>query len=118
MRQIVLKENNPKARKHHHCSLCNGVIYPGVTYKRKTVIFDGGVSDWLTCSDCQDDGVWAWVWDWMGAYWDIGVGLGDAQEWADETTNFEHNRPSEYKAAKAWQERYKKGQNFEHAQRD
>lgn len=114
MSQVCLKETNPKARKHPHCDLCNGVIYPGVGYRRKTFIVGGNIFDWLTCKDCQDDTVWAWA----GAYWDISVGLGDAQEWADETTNFEHNRPSEYKAAKAWQERYKKGQNFEHAQRD
>lgn len=83
---ITLRSARPTARKTHRCDMCAGWIKPGETYDRQTNIYDGRVYDWLTCQPCWP--VYGAVDTWLGgAYYDEGIGMDDAVEWARECTD-------------------------------
>jgi hypothetical protein len=43
----------PKARMHHRCCECDGVIQPGETYHRHFGIWEGDAMVFKTCNDCE-----------------------------------------------------------------
>lgn len=43
----------PKARIHHQCCECLGLIKPGERYKKADSLFDGRWSTYKRCADCQ-----------------------------------------------------------------
>ena len=98
----LIREASLKARKTHQCSYCTGPIEPGLTYLRKTLVFDGRVYDWLTCGRCRDDEIFRRVWGWT--YRDDGIDSDTAHEWASEAV--EHGSPEDAEAARKFLERW------------
>lgn len=49
----MLASNHRRAAKHHRCSECLGVIFPGQTYLDERYLFDGDVSTHKTCACCE-----------------------------------------------------------------
>ena len=49
----MLAETKRKARKHHRCNECLGIIFPGQTYMDERYLFDGEVSTHKTCECCM-----------------------------------------------------------------
>ena len=88
MSATLLHEARPKARKSHRCSLCTGLIKPGETYQRDTLVFDGRVYDWLTCPRCETDEISDRVAVWSYANQDEGYDAYTAHEWATETARY------------------------------
>lgn len=116
MKQTILKETEPKARKTHHCSLCHGLICPNEQYRRLTYVTDGEINDFLTCFPCQNDNVLGRVWRWTGdnSIFDQGIGFEDAAEWARETLAEECAAGLDDRgAARSWRDRFKRGQQYE-----
>lgn len=78
-----ISESRPTARKAHVCQMCGGPIKVGETYSRDTLKYDV-IYDWITCQPCETDGVCNEVHAWTGGYYDEGVGIEQADEWAHE----------------------------------
>jgi hypothetical protein len=76
----TLADENPVARKEHHCSDCGRIIRAGETYRRFRGVGDDGVFTWKSCAHC--DKVAAAIWAVEGAYYaDEGI---DIAEWLTE----------------------------------
>lgn len=79
----VLSSKRVTARKPHRCSCCSvECIQPGQVYQRDSVLNDGRVYDWVTCSPCA--AIFDTVWDWAGSPYDEGIGPDHYAEWADD----------------------------------
>lgn len=97
----LLRESSPTARKTHNCSLCAGLISTGQTYSRDTLVYDGHIYDWLTCSACTEDGILQLAFDWSYTY--EGIDVETVREWAEETAR--HGSPDDQRAAENYLER-------------
>jgi hypothetical protein len=79
----TINETTRKARKVHHCGMCNRTIKPGEQYRVATNVFDGRIYDWHECIWCHDDGICAITHAWWG-HPDDGVNSESAGDWAEE----------------------------------
>jgi len=84
----LISELNPTARKIHRCMMCGGGIRPGERYSRDTLVYDGRIYSWVECPACQSDHVCNEVHAWTGGWYDEGVGIEEASEWAHDTIRF------------------------------
>ena len=62
----VIGDKTVKARKAHHCCLCEGLIEPGTVYQRWCWIYDGQMSTCTAHLDCM--AVARHCWSEWGAY--------------------------------------------------
>lgn len=105
-----LKEATRRARKVHHCGMCNAQIQPGDLHHVSTNVYDGRVYDWRECLPCHRDLIVNLVHDWTGGWADEGVNYEDAVEWADGAVGWPKNwigygrsiHGSERTAARNW----------------
>lgn len=98
----LLRRSTPTARKTHYCSLCTGPVMSGQTYTRETVVYDGHIYDWLTCTPCLDDEIYQIALGWSSRFGE-GIEPEIVYEWAEETVR--HGSPDDQRAAKNYLER-------------
>lgn len=82
--------HTPRARVKHGCDCCAGTIWPGETYRRETVFYDGRVDTWKTCTDC--DQLANRVWHWAIRPED-GIAAEDYEDWARSYSTTPEARP-------------------------
>ena len=75
---------------------------PGQTYTRDTLVYDGHIYDWLTCTPCSTDDIYRLALDWSNCF-DGGIELEIVYEWATEVVV--HGAPDVQRAAKNYLER-------------